>query len=373
MRASRLVSLLLLLQTRGRMTAEELAAALEVSTRTVYRDLDALAEAGVPVYAERGPGGGSQLVEGYRTRLTGLNADEAEALFFSGLPGPAAELGLGTVLAAAQLKVLAALPPELRGRATRVRERFHLDVPGWFGAGETLPHLPVVAEAVWQGRRLRIQYERDRLVVERLIEPLGLVLKAGVWYLVARRDGEFRTYRVSRIVEAIPTEERFERPEGFDLAAHWSAATSEFEAANAGAEITVRVAPDGLGRLGYAVGNGRVQAALATAGEPDADGWRVLTLRLELLDWAHDDLLRAADRVEVLAPADLRERFTATVARLAALYADDRPSPGADATPAAGADQAASSAGSATRSTSRPSRTTRTGMGRPIASSSSRR
>src|SRR5436189_2019123 len=160
MRASRLVNVLLLLQTRGRLTASELAEQLEVSVRTIYRDVDALSEAGVPIYAERGPGGGVRLVDGYRTRLTGLTPDEAEALFLSGLPGPAAELGLGTVVSAAQLKVLAALPPELRARASRLVERFHLDAAGWFQSDEPVPHLGVLSEAVWESDRVQVRYRR---------------------------------------------------------------------------------------------------------------------------------------------------------------------------------------------------------------------
>src|SRR5919107_5703449 len=167
MRASRLVNLLLLLQTRGMMTARELSRELEVSVRTIYRDVDALSQSGVPIYAERGPHGGIRLVEGYRTRLTGLTPDEAEALFLSGLPGPAAELGLGTVVASSRLKVLAALPNELRGRATRLLERFHLDAAGWFQAGEHVPHLADVAEAVWEGRQILVEYQRGDKSVER--------------------------------------------------------------------------------------------------------------------------------------------------------------------------------------------------------------
>ena len=327
MRASRLVSLLLLLQTRGRMTAAELGRELEVSVRTVYRDLDALSEAGVPVYAERGPGGGAQLVEGYRTRLTGLNADEADALFLSGVPGPAAELGLGTVLAAAQLKVLAALPAELRGRASRVRQRFHLVIPGWFGPDEPLPTLPTIAEAVWGDRRLRIRYRRGEEVTDRLIDPFGLVLKAGTWYLVARRDGSMRTYRVSRVVEAVVTEEPFERPEDFDLASHWDAASAEFTGLMTRAEVRLRVAPDGLGALSYAVGSGRVRAALEEAGPADADGWRTLSLRLDSLDWAHEDLLGAGDGIVVLEPPELRARMATMARAIAARYDEPRAVP----------------------------------------------
>ena len=160
MRASRLVNLLLLLQSRGGLTAAELARELEVSVRTVHRDVEELSAAGVPIFAERGPLGGIRLVDGYRTRLTGMTADEAEALFLAGLPGPAAQLGLGTVVAAAQLKVMAALPPELRSRASRIVERFHLDAAAWFHADEAVPHLATLSAAVWDGRAVRISYER---------------------------------------------------------------------------------------------------------------------------------------------------------------------------------------------------------------------
>src|SRR4029077_5778694 len=165
---------------------------------------------------------GIRLVDGYRTRLTGLTGEEAEALFLSGLPGPAAELGLGTVVTAARLKVLAALPGELRGRATRLVERFHLDAAGWFQAGEPVPFLAPLAEAVWEGRVVDIDYDRGGSTVGRRLEPLGLVLKAGVWYLVAMAAGQARTYRVSRVASAVVTDERVERPEGFDLAAFWA-------------------------------------------------------------------------------------------------------------------------------------------------------
>ena len=302
------------------MTAEELARELEVSVRTVYRDLEALSAAGVPVWAERGPGGGLQLVDGYRTRLTGLSTDEAEALFLSGLPGPAAQLGLGTVLAAAQLKVLAALPPELRGRAARVRERFQLDAPGWFRAQDQLPCLATVAQAVWEDRRLRVRYRRPEEVVSRLLDPLGLVLKAGIWYLVARREGELRTYRVSRVAEAELTDERLERPPDFDLGRYWEASTTAFEEGLAQLDVTLRVAVEALDDLAYAVGAATLRTALAAEPAPDEAGWLTLQVRLRTIEESHDDLLRLGARVEVLEPLELRGRLAATTAAMAQRY-----------------------------------------------------
>jgi predicted DNA-binding transcriptional regulator YafY len=306
MRASRLVTLLLLLQARGRMTAAQLAVELEVSERTVHRDVEALSEAGVPIYAERGPHGGLQLVEGYRTRLTGMTADEAEALFLSGLPGPAAELGLGTVVTAARLKVLAALPSELRARASRLVERFYLDAAGWFQASDPVPHLAVVADAVWEGKRLWIEYERGDDRVERVLEPLGLVLKAGIWYTVASVDGETRTYRLSRVVAARALDERFERPPGFDLASHWSESIAAYERDVPRIDVTVRVDPARISALADLAGHQAVTAAEHLPG-PDPDGWTRLLLRL---NWspreASERLLGMGYDLEVISPPEVR-------------------------------------------------------------------
>ncbi|HYM53047.1 MAG TPA: YafY family protein [Candidatus Dormibacteraeota bacterium] len=307
MRASRLVTLLLLLQTRRQMTAAELARELEVSERTVHRDVDALSAAGVPIYAERGPHGGVRLVEGYRTRLTGMTADEAEALFLSGLPGPAAELGLGTVMTAARLKVLAALPEELRARASRLVERFHLDAAGWFRVGESVPHLPTLAEAVWECRCVRISYDRGDGSVERLLQPLGVVLKGGTWYLVAHRDEEVRTYRVSRVVEAELLDEQFERPLDFDLASYWMESSAAYERELPRLEVVVRVDPAYLEQLGDVVGEGTVAAAERLQ-EPDAEGWTRLRMRVKDPDEAPGQLLRLGSHLEVIDPPDVRER-----------------------------------------------------------------
>jgi predicted DNA-binding transcriptional regulator YafY len=308
MRASRLVTLMLLLQTRGRMTAAQLARELEVSERTVHRDVDALSEAGVPIYAERGPHGGVQLVEGYRTRLTGMTADEAEAVFLSGLPGPAAELGLGTVVTAARLKVLASLPSELRVRASRLVERFYLDAAGWFQASDPVPHLAAVAEAVWEGRRLWIEYERGDSHVERVLEPLGLVLKGGIWYAVASVEGALRTYRLSRVVAARPLDETFDRPAGFDLPSHWAESIAAYEREIPRIEVTVRVAPDRMDVLADLVGH-QVVAAAERLPEPDPDGWTRLRLRVDWgLNEAPGHLLGMGGDLEVIGPPEVRDR-----------------------------------------------------------------
>ena len=307
MRASRLVQLLLFLQTRGRTTAAVLARELEVSERTVHRDVDALSAAGVPIYAERGPHGGIQLIDGYRTRLTGLTGDEAEALFLSGLPGPAAELGLGTVVAAARLKVLAALPSELRVRASRLVERFHLDAAGWFHASEEVPHLAVLADTVWESRRLEVTYRRGDQEVERSLEPLGLVLKAGVWYLVASSEGQARTYRVSRIRAATAGEESFARPPDFDLAAYWAESITAYERDAPRIAITVRIDPAVLGVLAEAVGGQAVRQAERIPAE-DPEGWLHLRLTADWPEEVPGRLIMLGSRAEILDPPEVRER-----------------------------------------------------------------
>jgi predicted DNA-binding transcriptional regulator YafY len=321
-RASRLVSLLLLLQARGQLTAGELAKELEVSERTVHRDVEALSASGVPIYAERGAHGGIRLVDGYRTRLTGMTGEEAEALFLAGLPGPAAELGLGTVVAAAQLKVLASLPPELRARASRLVERFHLDAGEWFHTSEPVPYLAPLSDAVWNATRIAIDYDRGAGPTRRVIEPLGLVLKAGIWYVVAAADGQVRTFRISRVVGVKPGEDRFERPAGFDLAGYWGEAAEAFEREAPRIEVDVRVRPDRLDRLRTAVGHATVEAAEPLPGS-DPDGWLRLRLRLDWPDEAPNAMLRAGRWVEVLGPPEVRARVAATARAIAERYAGD--------------------------------------------------
>ncbi len=319
MRASRLVSLLLLLQHRGRLTAAELAEALEVSVRTIYRDLEALSAAGVPVYAEPGRNGGCQLVGGYRTRLTGLTAKEAEALFATGMTGPVGELGLGTVLGAAQLKLLAALPKDLADRAASARQRFHFDAPAWFRATRNEPHLAALAAAVWDDRRVDIHYRHPGAdgPAPRTLDPFGLVNKAGVWYLVARRQGEMRTYRVSRVHDVSTLDEQFVRPADFDLAEHWNEAVAGFESLLPPVDVELRASAHGFDELGWIT---RTSGPAIKAHTALADGWTRCTIAFESLDDAYLDLVRLGADVEILAPDSLRSRMAATAGALAALY-----------------------------------------------------
>ena len=320
MQASRLLSILMLLQSRGRMSGFALARALEVSVRTVYRDIDSLSAAGVPVYGDRGRSGGYQLREGWRTQLTGLTTGEARALLMTGLPGPAKALGLGEAAASAHLKLLAALPAEWRGDAERVGARFHLDPVDWFRGPAPADHLRVVAQGVWSEHRLRMRYESWTAVSDRVVDPLGLVLKGGAWYLVARHRREPRTYRVAAIDRAELLDETFARPPKFDLAAFWSESTRRFEEGVYRDVATLRVSPLGLERLGT-FSPFVAQAAQRTAGKADANGWRDVTVPIESVEHASREMLRLGAEAVVLQPAALRESLCATAQTMLARYA----------------------------------------------------
>ncbi|MFC3503012.1 helix-turn-helix transcriptional regulator [Micromonospora krabiensis] len=323
MRASRLISLVLLLQSRETMTAAELARELEVSERTVYRDVLALSAAGVPVYADRGRAGGYRLLGGYRTRLTGLTRDEAEALFLAGLPGPAGDMGLADAVTAAELKVLAALPPSLRDAAARTGQRFHLDVPGWFREAAPPARLTELAGAVWRDREVRLRYRRGDREVTRELRPYGLVLKSGVWYLVGRVGDDHRTYRVDRVTEVAVGAATFERDEHFDLAGYWREQGEAFLRSMLRAEVTVRLSPAGLRRLRHLADAPFVyDEAVAAAEGPDGQGRVVLRLPVESVEVAYAQLLSLGPEVEVLDPPELRRRMAEAAMRSAALYAN---------------------------------------------------
>lgn len=324
MRAGRLLSTLMLLQSRGRLSASTLAAELEVSVRTVLRDMDQLSAAGVPVYAERGRDGGFQLRPGWSTQLTGLTEAEAQALFLAGLPGPAMELGLGSASSSARLKVLASLPEGLRAEAARVNAKLHIDAMDWYRSATPTPHLQAVARAVWQQRLLQLRYDGWQRVTQPLLRPLGLVLKAGFWYLVALPDGQAapRTYRLSSILSLTALDKGFTPPRGFDLARHWQDSTRRFEAAIYSGSATLRASAVGVRLLkeqSSAVADAVTRSARA---DPEAPGWTRVTVPIESVSHATRQFLGLGLEVEVLQPAALRQQLRATLAQLAQRYGD---------------------------------------------------
>ncbi|MFD6230260.1 helix-turn-helix transcriptional regulator [Streptomyces sp. NPDC060232] len=323
MSAGRLLSVLLLLQSRGRMSARAIAAELGVSVRTAYRDVERLQGAGVPVCAEPGRGGGYRLLDGYSTRLTGMSEGEARALLFAGLPGAAADLGLAAEVTAARLKLLAALPAGLREEAVRTAAVVHVDAPGWYREPEQVPYLPVFVDATLTQRVVEARYRRWRAPqeVSRRLRPYGLVLKSGVWYIVAATEsGAAATYRVAQVLDAVPAEERFERPRDFDLGAYWASYLAEFQARRYTGTATIRLSPRGRRRLPDNVAPEVVRAVDATATAVGGDGWVEAVVPTESTAHACGELLRLGTDVEVLAPAELRRAMADTVGALARAY-----------------------------------------------------
>ena len=325
MRADRLLAIVLLLQTHGRTTARELAQRLEVSERTIYRDLDALGAAGVPLVAESGPGGGCALAENYRTDLTGLTGDELQSLLIAAQGGPLADLGLEGSRRNGTLKLLAALPEQTRRQAEQARLRVHLDMRGWFRVAEPLPLLPVLQTAVWNDLRLRMVYARDGAPEsERLIDPLGLVAKINTWYLVAYTEAGLRSFRVARISSAEPTGERFVRPPDFDLARFWAESTDAFRQLLSSFAARLAIERTLLGELAWVV---RTTAnELAARATPRADGRLELPVEFESLDEAQAFLLRWPDGAEALSPPALRQALHRSASTLLARYVAVAPS-----------------------------------------------
>ena len=320
MRADRLLSLLMLLQIRGRMTARELALELEVSERTIYRDIDALSAAHVPVYGECGPRGGFELLDSYRTDLTGLTQGEVRALFMLSIPEPLSDLGVSQELKAALLKLSAALPDAQRADERRVRQRFHLDSVWWDQVEESVPHLQTVQQAVWQDCRLCLKYRLPLSIeIEQTVDPYGLVAKAGVWYLVYAVRGSFRIHRVSALLDARLLEEFFDRDAVFDLARFWKDWCADHGQSLSGYAVIVRVAPDFSAELPRYFGD-RIRARIAQSGPPDDDGWITVELFFESLGAARDRILGFGGGVEVLEPRALRMSVQDFAAQIVARY-----------------------------------------------------
>lgn len=320
MRADRLLSILLLLQGRGKITAGQLAAELEVSERTIYRDIDALSMAGVPVYGEAGRDGGYTLLDSYRTSLTGLTDQEVRALFMLSIPAPIVALGVGGELRGALRKLSAALPTARRDDEQRVRQRFHLDATWWQQGEEPVPHLRTLYDAVWQDRRLRLRYRPLFAVeIEQVVDPLGLVAKAGIWYLVCARNEQTRVHRVSDLLDAQETEEQSLRPAGFDLASFWQEWCARYEGNQVAYCVQVRVSSDLIPHLPPYFGE-RIRHQLAQAGPPDEEGRVLLNLRFESLDEARSRLLAFGRAIEVLTPRELRRSMIDYAEQILELY-----------------------------------------------------
>lgn len=324
MHASRLLSILMLLQARGRLSATTLAAELEVSVRTVLRDMDQLSAAGVPVFAVRGREGGFQLRPGWSTQLTGLTETEAQALFLAGLPAAATDLGLGNASSSARLKLLASLPPALRADAARVSAMLHIDAVDWYRSATPPPHLQAVARAVWQQRRLHLRYEGWSRITQPCVRPLGLVLKAGIWYLVALPEAEKapRTYRLDSILALTPLDKSFKPPKTFNLARHWQASTRRFEAQIYRGTATLRASSVGLRLLKEL--SSAVAEAVTRSAQVDADAPQLtrVTVPIESVPHATRQFLGLGTEVEVLQPPALRQHLRALLGQLAQVYAD---------------------------------------------------
>ncbi len=321
MQASRLLSILLLLQARGRLTAGALAQAMEVSQRTILRDIDQLSAAGVPLWGERGRQGGFQLRKGWSTQLTGITEPESRALLLAGLPGPATELGLGAAAASARLKMVASLPTAWREQADRVGQRLHIDPVDWYRARDTPKFLQAVADAVWHGRRLTVDYDSWRGTARRVLEPLGLVLKAGAWYLVARVAGtpDQRTYRLASMLAVEASARPFKRPRGFDLARSWQASSAKFETELRRLQVRARVSPRGLKWML----NARMQAAVVPATDSDLlarPDWHEVLLPIESIEEGARQLLAWGAEIEIIEPAALRAEVLRQASQVTALY-----------------------------------------------------
>lgn len=319
MRAARLLSIQMLLETKGRLSARELAEQLEVSVRTLHRDIDHLSAAGVPVVADRGRDGGFRLLDGWNTKLTGLTPSEAQAVFLSGLGEPAAQLGMRESMESAQLKLLTALPASWRDEAQRKKARLHLDPVDWYKEPEPVPHLATVAEAVWSDRQLAFEYQSWKGASSRVTSPLGLVLKSGAWYFVGHADGVVKTYRVAAVQAARILPDPVKRPRGFELGRHWQQSVQQFEQALYAESAKVRATARGLRWL--ADWNVAAARAVAQVEKPKTQDDRVtFRLPIESVDAAAARLLSFAPEVEVLEPKALREAIKEHLRGLARMY-----------------------------------------------------
>ena len=333
MKSARLLEMLLLLQARGQVTARDLADRLEVSRRTVYRDAEALSSAGVPIYTKRGRAGGIRLLPGYRTDVTGLTHDEARALFVLTTGGAQEDLGLGAAARSAVLKVMRAVPEPFRPAAAATSQRILVDPAGWMRTPDPIGQLGVLQAAVFTDRRLRLRYrssghggpeasrtEAERSAAERVVDPYGLVCKAGVWYLAADSDGEPRLFRVSRVASAVADEAPVRRRDGVELAQLWESLRRQVEDRPGGLAVLVRVRREWLDMLA------RICAANLTEPAADVeavgDEWVQVRLRFPAVPAART-LLSFGGNVEVVSPPEVRADLASVAADVVARYGPD--------------------------------------------------
>ena len=323
MRADRLLSIMMLLQTHRRLTAKRLAAELEVSERTIYRDVFALSTAGVPIYTESGPGGGISLVENYRTDLTGLNLEEVQALSMLNIPEPLIKLGEGKALKAALLKLSAAIPYAVHEQTTRAQDRIHLDASWWFQGEEATPHLQTIKQAVWQNRLLHITYQGDFYFVgDQTVAPLGLVAKASIWHLIYFLAERIRVLRISRILSAEILPDLFETPTGFHLASFWEGWCQDYEEKQPTFRVRARVTPTLAERLPYLLQENHPDL-LQTPPAITEDGWQTITLTFESFETARARLLGFGGAIEVLEPLALRTSMADYAQQILRHYSSD--------------------------------------------------
>jgi predicted DNA-binding transcriptional regulator YafY len=319
----------MLLQTRGRMTAQDLAGELEVSERTIYRDVNALSFSGVPVYAECGPGGGISLIESYQSDLTGLTRDEVRALFMVSIPPALTELGLDHELRAAMLKLSAALPSTLRGDEQRTRQRIYIDPNIWDKERSFTPaaHLQTVQQAVWNLSALEIKYHSvlgpNVGLLETRLDPYGVVAKAGEWYVIARREDYLTVLKITRIEQAKIIDESFQIPDDFDLVRFWQGWCRDVEQVQYSFPVKLRVAPSLIPKMSYFFGT-RIIEIIQQTGEPDSIGWTTLEISFESHEDARSRLLRFGGVVEVLEPIALRYSLKDYAEQILAVYSDGK-------------------------------------------------
>ncbi len=318
MRADRLISILLLLQNHRRLTAKELAEMLEVSERTIFRDMDALSAAGIPVYAERGSAGGWTLPEGYKTNLTGMKSDEIVSLLLSKPVALLKELGMSEHFEAAFQKLLAATPSSVRKNAELVRERILFDGAGWHQSQEAFVYLPIIQDAVWEERLLQIQYQKEDSIIERVVLPLGIVAKRNIWYMVAltaQTSDSYRTYRISRLINAVLLEENFKRPASFQLETYWEQSIQQFKQTLPRYEATLIIDE----KLLEQIGQDRYIKILHSQ-QLNHSKRLQLVAQFHTIEAASASILSYGSLAEVLEPAELRELVSKTIEKMSAIY-----------------------------------------------------